>query len=109
MKKLIAVTGVLLISSIIITSYLTPSDYEAAQMKNHQEENVQSAQELNTGYIVSVFSGRIALYRKRDKKVLFSTDTLVSDLPEADQNRLKQGIEAADMNEADNIIKELCS
>ncbi len=108
MKKLIAVTGILLISSIFITSYLTPSDYEAAQSQQ-QDADVRTEQELNSGYIVSVFSGRVALYRKRDKKVLFTTDSLVSDLPAADQERLKQGIEAADMNEADRIIKELCS
>lgn len=109
MKNIIIVTGAILISSVIITSYLTPGTFGAASDENTVSSPSGSSLSGEPGYIISSFSGRVALYRKRDGSVLFSTDTLVSDLPDADRDALRKGIDAADMKEADRIIRELSS
>lgn len=109
MKKLLAITGAILISSIIITSFINPTTPGAVKDGESAQQNSQQSDSYAQGYIVSEFAGRIALYRIRDNKVLFSTDTLVSDLPKADREALRSGIPAADMKEADRIIAELSS
>ncbi len=112
MKKLLAITGCILISCIIISYYAGGTSPEAMENKGFlfsDTPSVQNTQPTNDGYIVSVFAGRVALYRKSDEKVLFTTDTLVRDLPIEDQKILQQGIEVATRKEADDLLKEYSS
>lgn len=110
MKKILAVTGTFLIACIIISSYAGKNVSGAGDGEIIADNNVNEiSQTAQDGYIISEFSGRVALYRESDGKILFSTDTLVKDLPKADQESLKKGIVVSTRKEAEQYLNDLCS
>ena len=83
MKRLLAFTGCFLIMCIIVSGY-TGKNVSGAENGMIQPESQQSesSAENTEGYVISVFAGRVAMFRKSDEKVVLSSDTLVRDLPE---------------------------
>lgn len=110
MKKIIAATGIILISCMLISSYVSAgSPKNISSGSTITEEVPITSEPVKSGYIVSVFAGKIAIYRESDKQAIFTTDCLVQDLPIEDQEKLKQGIYAPTIREADKIIATYCS
>lgn len=109
MKKIIAVTGFILISLIVISSYASAENAKPVIGSTVTEEVPIASAPPENGYIVSVFAGKVAIYRESDNQVIFTTDNLVSDLPPQDQEFLKRGIYAPTIREADKLIQKYCS
>ena len=104
MKRLLLITGVLLISYVVMMSVLSPS------AKSHEETPaVQVVTEVQGTDVYTVIdeNGRVA--------VLFNgaeylrTDTVVASLPKADQTKLKQGITVYDKAALQKLLEDYCS
>ena len=109
MKKMIAITGLILISLFVISTYASAENAKPVIGSSIKEETPIASAPPENGYIVSVFAGKVAIYRESDKQVIFTTDNLVSDLPQQDQEFLKKGIYAPTIREADKLIQKYCS
>ncbi len=109
MKKMIAITGCILISFILISSYAGAEGTGNITGSTITEEVSIASEPPKSGYIVSVFAGKVAIFRESDKQVLFTTDNLACDLPEEDYKKLKKGIYAPTIREADKLIALYCS
>ncbi len=109
MKKLLAVTGCVLISVIIISSYA--SAHPSGGKTDTGEGSPLELTEYNqkNGYIVSIFAGKVAIFRESDEQVLFTTNTFADDLPKADRDMLQKGIIVPTMRDAEKLIQSYCS
>ena len=102
MKRLLGVTGAILAVYLLLTATVAPPAHapEAAAY--------QAVQEADKGvWVVREYEGAVAVF-KGGKPVLI-TDTLVSQLPKADRNRLSEGIDVNSEEELKRILDDLCS
>lgn len=102
MKKLLAITGALLIAYLILTAIVM--DGASAPAANTAE---YTADQTAGGYVVADHNGRVAVFM--DGRLIKSTDTPTASLPKADRVRLEQGIEVLSEKELKLILEDLCS
>ena len=62
-----------------------------------------------TGYVLSVFDGRIAVFEAGKDAPVRLTDTRIASLPQTEAERLKKGIRASDEEELQSLIEDYCS
>lgn len=98
MKKLLLITGAILIAYVILTAVMTPAVATPAAV---------SAEKTESGYLIAESEGRIAVYR--DGGLVLRTDTKLSDLPKSDAARLREGIEVNSMKELKRLLEDYCS
>ena len=102
MKKLIMITGaVLLVYLIVVTAAAQPTEYSSPQVTSAQANGAES------GYRLGVSDGRIAVFR--DGELYMITDTQISSLPKADQKRLEEGIYINSDRELKELLQDYCS
>lgn len=103
MKKLLLITGVLLIAYVVMMSALSPS----AEIRS-QETAATIAQETTRDvYTVIDENNRVVVLL--NGVAYMRTDTLVSSLPKSDQTRLKKGIKVYDKKELKRLLEDYCS
>ena len=102
MKKLLAVTGAILISYVILTSAVAN---EAAAPSAGEADNV--AVEADDGYTVADHEGRVAVYRAG--RLYRLTDTPTASLPKSDRLKLERGIRVDSDKELKSILEDYCS
>ena len=107
MKKvvLIAVTGAILISCVLISSIMSYSASKSAAAA----PNVQSETGAENKYILSSQNGRLVIFRDGEDKPFLVTDTFVSYLPKADRINLENGVEVTGEKELQKAIEDYCS
>ena len=99
MKRLLAVTGVILVAYILLSGYLLP--------RGGASDTSAAGQETVVVYTVREYRGRVAVYR--DGGLTRQTDTAVASLPKSDRVRLQNGIDVYSEKELKALMEDLCS
>ena len=104
MKKLLLITGVLLIAYVVMMSALSPS---AKVQKADAPATAAYEETVRDVYTVVDENGRISVLLNGE--VYLRTDTVVSSLPKADQMKLKKGITVYDKAQLKKLLEDYCS
>ena len=109
MKKIVGLTGVILIACMMISSLFAPansventsaaSDYSASQNNGTGESD----------YIIKTEKGYIVVYKKGEDKPYLTTDCRVSNLPKGDALYLEKGIEIKGKKSLMKTLEDYCS
>ena len=109
MKKIVGLTGVILIACMMISSLFAPvnsaentsatSDYSASQNNGTTEGD----------YIIKAEKGYIVVYKKGEDKAYLTTDCRVSNLPKGDALYLEKGIEIKGKENLMRALEDYCS
>ena len=102
MKKLIAVTGIILIGCVCLGAAFAPQ-------QTVETGAAASTDQVENEYIVKAENGKIAIYRTDSDSPLYTTDALVSTPPKADLETLPAGITVRDERELRQILQDYCS
>ena len=102
LKKLIIITGTVLIAYLILMTTLTP----AATTQEPSSVTVQESTAEN-GYIIGISEGRVTVFKGGDTVV--RTDTKLSDLPKSDRVKLEEGVHVDSLKELKERLEDYCS
>ena len=102
MKKMILITGTILIACVMIGSLASQS---AAQTPS---ESV-SAEISTEGYVIKESGGRVAVFKQGEEKPLMITETYLNNLPKTDAEKLKKGVPAEDKKQLRKLLEDYCS
>ncbi len=104
MKKLIliAVTGVILISCVIIGAAATGSAVESGA-------SVSETAEEEKEFVITSEHGRLVVYRSGENEPFLTTDTFTSSLPRADKRKIDEGIEVKGEENLRRALEDYCS
>ncbi len=107
MKKLIliAVTGAILISCVLISAVLGGSAVESSPGRQLEA----SESEDKTVFTLSAQNGRLVVYKEGEDEPFLVTDTYVSSLPKSDRINLENGVEVKGERELKRAIEDYCS
>lgn len=102
MKKMILITGTILIACVIIGSLASQSAAQTAAS--------YSASETRTvGYVIKESGGRVAVFVQGKNEPLMITETYLNSLPKSDAEKLKKGVEAPDKKRLEKLLEDYCS
>lgn len=102
MKRLIGITGAVLLTYTVLSATLIPSERSASAAGR------QTASVENTAmYTAREEDDRIVIYV--GERFLIRTDTSVSSLPKIDRIRLRDGIEFNSDKELKRFMEDYCS
>lgn len=112
MKKIVGLTGVILIACMMISSLFAPvnsaentsatSDYSVSQNNGTTEGDY-------IDYIIKAEKGYIVVYKKGEDKAYLTTDCRVSNLPKGDALYLEKGIEIKGKENLMRALEDYCS
>ena len=102
MKKLIMITGVILIAYLILMTVATQEAQAPAAETVSAQHHVGEKE-----YRIGVIDGRIAVFRNGD--LYLKTQTMLSSLPKSDQSKIEQGIEVDSLKELKRLLQDYCS
>ena len=105
MKKLILLTGVILIACVCIEHFAAPPSAGAYPSTAVQP----SPQAADAGYIIRDSNGKIAVFAAGSDHPLFTTETRTESLPRADAKKLREGVKAPDRQAMRRILEDYCS
>ena len=118
MKKLLMITGTLLLLCIIITSQTNNTaisadplitediSQEASFDTSHKEMSENSSEDF---YVLKEYNNYVAVFHNNDERPLYVSNTLVKVLPQADRELLKHGIYADNKKALARLIEDYCS
>ena len=102
MKKLILITGaVLIVYLILVTIIAQPETAPSATTVTAQESTAEN------GYIIGISEGRVTVFK--DGQTVIRTDTQLSDLPKSDRVKLEEGIHIDSLKELKERLEDYCS
>lgn len=101
MKKLIVITGIILITYLLLMTYV--SQPAQAPVVSVQAEQVATEKE----YKIGDYEGRVAVFR--GGRLYLKTQTMLSSLPKSDRNRIENGIEFDSLKELKTLLQDYCS
>lgn len=91
MKRLVCITGMILISCLLAGTFFAPStsveasgDTQTHQTSGAREEDI---------YVLKTENSYLVVYKKGEGTPYITTDTLTDSLPQGDIKRLEKGIE----------------
>lgn len=102
MKKLVGITGLILICCVCIGALYTPSEavnIEASTVATH----------LDDIYVIKAENNKIVVYRKNEEMPYIVTDTYINNLPKGDILRLIEGIEIYGEKNLQKSLQDYCS
>ena len=99
MKKLIAITGVLLVAYVLLSASTGGRISAGAGAPDESESSAV--------YVMRDENDRVVVYR--NEAVFLRTDTQVSSLPKSDRQRLREGIIVFSEKELKRLIEDICS
>lgn len=108
MKKLVCVTGIILISCLLVTTFFAPTT-SATEKLNTTSQSISTTDESEQVYVMKIDKGYIKIYKKNDSKVYLDTHTLASNLPKSDILSLEKGIEIQGKNNLRKAVEAYCS
>lgn len=103
-KRLIFITGVILITCVIISSA-----FEAGNNIRQTVYHAQEVSETEKTFVMSSEHGRLVVYRKGEQEPFMTTDTFTYSLPKTDKRQLEQGIEIQGEEELRKTLEDYCS
>ena len=101
MKKLILITGMILIGCTLINLLAAPRPAAAPASQ-------AATREVKRFYLTEK-SGRLAVYRSGEGEPFLVTETVVSSLPRADRAAIRRGIEIEGEDELRRLLEDYCS
>ncbi len=102
MKRLILITGIVLISCVLAQGFVPASENPPSNRAYEQTESVG-------GYVLRDVGGRLTVFRGSEKEPYMITDTYTSALPRADRLRLARGIEVESEAALRRTLEDYCS
>lgn len=105
MKKLVLLTGIVLIACVCMEHFAappSPAAYPSAAAS-------PSPEAADAGYIIRDSNGKIAVFAAGNDHPLFTTETRTESLPRADAKRLREGVRAPDRQALRRILEDYCS
>lgn len=104
MKKLILLTGVILIACVCVQAIAAPPPAPSQTAAENRQPKGADA-----GYIIRDSGGKIAVFNAGDDRPLFTTETRTESLPRADAKKLREGVKAPDRQTLRRILEDYCS
>lgn len=105
MKKLICITGIILMVCLFTGAYFAPADTTQAQTLNYSDtKSVQK--DL---FVLKAENNRIVVYKNGGDLPYLTTDTLVNTLPKGDIMLLEKGIEIKGEENLRKSLEDYCS
>ena len=100
----IAITGIVLVSCVIISTLATGAGREVARAASQQTISDESRH-----FVMGERRGRIAVWREGEAEPFMTTDTPVYSLPKADRSKLSRGIVITGESALRKILEDYCS
>ena len=109
MKKLIGITGVILIACICISSlYALPTAAQTSTVLTTTALTETTA-ESRENYIIKSENNVIVVYKTGENAPCIVTETRTDNLPKGDVLRLKNGIEVEGEKNLKKMLEDYCS
>lgn len=105
MKRLILITGIILISCVLIQSFAQIPQAPSPAPAVSESTQVSAPKR----FVLKSVEGRLAVFRKGEGQPIFTTDTLTAMLPRQDRLRLEQGVEVEGEPELRKTLEDYCS
>lgn len=102
MKKLILITGAILLLYLCVVTSVTPAATSPSATVVPTREST-----AENGYIIGISEGRVTVFK--DGEMMLRTDTQLSDLPKSDRVRLEEGIHIDSLKELKERLEDYCS
>ena len=107
MKKLMAITGSILLLCVIITSVYAP--HGTAVPPEETEISEMSKEAVKEKYRLSVYERKVAAFENGKDYPIYISDVYVNSLPETDRRLLEKGIYVSDRKSLNRLIEDYCS
>lgn len=105
MKKLIGITGIILIGCVCVSSLYAPK----ANAAFTAEQTVQAQASSEESFVVKSENNFIVVYRKGESTPYLTTQSRVDSLPKSDIMQLKSGIEVVGEKNLRKLLEDYCS
>ncbi|MGN0491552.1 hypothetical protein [Ruminococcus sp.] len=105
MKKLVLITGIILMVCLFTSVYASPAATVGTQTSVTQENKGGE----NEVFVLKSENNRIVVYRFGENTPYMTTDTLVSTLPKGDIMLLEKGIEVKGEENLKKSLEDYCS
>ncbi|MGN1432819.1 MAG: hypothetical protein ACI4XI_03860 [Ruminococcus sp.] len=105
MKKLILITGIILMVCLFTSVYASP----AATVETGTGISEEEKGNKNEVFVLKSENNRIVVYRYGENTPYMTTDTLVSTLPKGDIMLLEKGIEVKGEENLKKSLEDYCS
>lgn len=102
MKKLIVITGIILIGYLLLITFASQQTQVPAAVSAQAEQLVAEKE-----YKIGVSDGRVAVFH--NGKLYLKTETMLSSLPKSDRKRIEKGIEFDSLKELKLLLQDYCS
>lgn len=107
MKKVISLTGVILLGCVMISVFFAPQG--AAQTGSTADFVIEESSANEEIFLIKAENNRIIVYRQGESMPYLTTETMVSGLPESDIFRLQKGIEVCGKENLRKALEDYCS
>lgn len=107
MKKLLLITGSILIITVIVNGGIIPTLKEKKEVS--AVENSGNSVNYQQIYIVKEYNGKIAVFEKGRDEPYRTTNMSVNFLPDYDKKLLVNGIELQTQQEVDLLLEDYLS
>ena len=105
MKKLVLITGIILMVCLFTSVYATPAATVGTQV-SVTDENKGNENEV---FVLKSENNYIVVYKFGENTPYMTTDTLVSTLPKGDIMLLEKGIEVKGEDNLKKSLEDFCS
>ena len=109
MKKIVGLTGVILIACMMISSLFAPVNSAENTSATGNYSASQNNGTTEGDYIIKAEKGYIVVYKKGEDKAYLTTDCRVSNLPKGDALYLEKGIEIKGKENLMRALEDYCS
>lgn len=105
MKKLIGITGIILIGCVCISSLYAPK----ANAAFTAEQTVQTQPSTEECFVVKAEDNYIVVYKKGESTPYLVTQSRADSLPKGDIMQLKGGVEVVGEKNLKRLLEDYCS
>lgn len=105
MKKLVLITGIILMVCLFTSVYAAP----AATVGTQVSVTVENKDNENEVFVLKSENNHIVVYKFGENTPYMTTDTLVSTLPKGDIMLLEKGIEVKGEENLKKSLEDFCS
>lgn len=107
MKKLICITGIILIGCVVTSAFFAPSS-SAETVESVVQTEPEDARDTQI-YILKIDGGYLNVYKKGEDEPFLKTGTLSKNLPQSDASILTKGVEICGKDALRRAIEDYCS
>lgn len=104
MKRLICITGIILVACVCVSTLYAP-----VTMAENTNQVSEKRNEKSDTFIITAENGRIVVFRKGETAPFIETDTYINNLPKGDILQIKNGIEVQGESKLRKSLEDYCS